>query len=1007
MLGGTTKIGNVLGTAPVATADTNAIRSFMKACASIGLHLILCEPGTKRPVDMRSSVQRRKEDSAASDAAMKAGRRNWVNVKSAGGVHLATDQATLLDRYLKRYRETYGANCAVNLAVAVGPSRLVVVDCDTADQVAAFLRDMGYDPQTQPVPPTVRSPGARDEHGNWVHRDGGHFYFTLPDGVELPTATGSFTAAGGYAVLWGGRYVLIPPSVRPEGAYVYAGSDHVLPESMYNAITAHAQARLERRVTLNPDAEFNTGIDTWADSVPWEELLSAAGWTLTTRPDSCGCDVYTAPGAHASPKSGTAHDVACGAGRYSESNAPLHIWTDNPGEPLASFLSANGGAKTITKLQVVAALYFKGDVGTAVAELGLLNKGDLSFDGGAITSEAGVSMAHLDETPPAGGLDQTIDWTPPPAFDQGGIVGGPIAATTDRPQEIILPTDSPAETQRKIDAMRNPAVDEARERARIRAEAHVQLASSTPVPTVSDPPFLDPATRVSAPAYVIPFASPAGQLVGDDDGCGPLWEPVIMTAAPSNMAAVQYAQIDPRAREFIESHSGQPYVYGGQAADDTGFAGHMAKVHDALIQADQYARVFPFANPTGILLDGDETDGPLTEPRPERYIPQGSAGGEDAGTEPTDPHMPNIQPFSYWRSFPKPEFVVDGLVEQGGLVSIIGPPGVGKSAVAIDLAASIATGKPWQGRAVLRQRALYMPGEGLSGAVQRLLAWEAAHSIGVDDDVHVSDAIIQAGAPADTWKTLVAYILRNQIGVLVLDTYARMTTGVEENSATDVGKVVLRLDRVRKLTGCTIIVVHHTAKGSEAGRGSSALNGALETELLIREGTWWNELADGGGFNAPPGKVLEMSVVKQKNAAQPEEPIPLLMMEMHGSVVMTGPTGSVSPDLFDQLAMPTERSHEPLIETAIRIAAAAEDHPIQGVTRSDLKDAVRPDPGTAKRKDAQKAWKVTIGRATDLALRLGLLGTLSGSREGARYVRGDSTPDQARARIAGEMLDPE
>lgn len=61
----------------------------------------------------------------------------------------------MLDAYLDRYVETFGGAVEVNVAVSLGRSRLVVVDCDTTAQVAAFLADAEADPDTAP---TVRTP---------------------------------------------------------------------------------------------------------------------------------------------------------------------------------------------------------------------------------------------------------------------------------------------------------------------------------------------------------------------------------------------------------------------------------------------------------------------------------------------------------------------------------------------------------------------------------------------------------------------------------------------------------------------------------------------------------------------------------------------------------------------------------------------------------------------------------------------------------------------------------
>src|SRR5690606_37804030 len=108
--------------------------------------------------------------------------------------------------------------------------------------------------------------------------------------------------------------------------------------------------------------------------------------------------------------------------------------------------------------------------------------------------------------------------------------------------------------------------------------------------------------------------------------------------------------------------------------------------------------------------------------------------------------VPDIRPFSEWRDLPAPEFIIDGHVEHRGFSAMVGAPGIGKSGVVLDMAAAISTGRRRMGRKTMRQPVLYLPGEGLSGAVQRLLAWESAHDVDLGSHLFLGDSIIQAAA---------------------------------------------------------------------------------------------------------------------------------------------------------------------------------------------------------------------------------------------------------------------
>jgi hypothetical protein len=74
--------------------------------------------------------------------------------------------------------------------------------------------------------------------------------------------------------------------------------------------------------------------------------------------------------------------------------------------------------------------------------------------------------------------------------------------------------------------------------------------------------------------------------------------------------------------------------------------------------------------------------------------------------------------------------------------------------------------------------------------------------------------------------------------VVVIDTYARATLGIDENASSEAGQIAESLDRVREATqGGLVLVVHHTNKTGASGmnsiRGSSALAGAADIALQL------------------------------------------------------------------------------------------------------------------------------------------------------------------------------
>src|SRR5690606_39225042 len=144
------------------------------------------------------------------------------------------------------------------------------------------------------------------------------------------------------------------------------------------------------------NVQLTSAVDQWAGTVSWDDLLAPAGWIPTARQDNCGCDIWTAPGDHASPKSATAHDTACSLGRYTPENGPLHIWTDQPGAEVEAGIAAKS-SKTLSRLQAVAALEYGGNVGDAMRELDVVPDGSgvLGF-GKELSADLGTSKANLD-----------------------------------------------------------------------------------------------------------------------------------------------------------------------------------------------------------------------------------------------------------------------------------------------------------------------------------------------------------------------------------------------------------------------------------------------------------------------------------------------------------------------------------------------------------------------------------------------------------------------------------
>jgi hypothetical protein len=185
------------------------------------------------------------------------------------------------------------------------------------------------------------------------------------------------------------------------------------------------------------------------------------------------------------------------------------------------------------------------------------------------------------------------------------------------------------------------------------------------------------------------------------------------------------------------------------------------------------------------------------------------------------------------KAMPDPRWLVKGLVTEAGTGFIYGPPGSGKSFVAIGMGLSLATGMPdWWGRAVEREGAvIYISSEGQSDLKFRIAAWEQAHGVITDDaPFFLIRQSINFMQPDDIMKLLATVEAITQhhnvepVAVFV-DTVSRVLPGADENLQKDMTLFIAGCDAVRQRFACTVIGVHHTSRAGNL-RGSSVFDGA-------------------------------------------------------------------------------------------------------------------------------------------------------------------------------------
>lgn len=179
-------------------------------------------------------------------------------------------------------------------------------------------------------------------------------------------------------------------------------------------------------------------------------------------------------------------------------------------------------------------------------------------------------------------------------------------------------------------------------------------------------------------------------------------------------------------------------------------------------------------------------------------------------------------------------YIVKNFLLRGSFAQGFGSPGVGKSFVFMDLAYCVAAGRDWLGLPTKQGPVVYLSFEGSSGFATRGRALVLRYGDKSVPFWQIDASGLDLRQKSDRAKLIQTVAALPQKPVLIIvDTFARAMQGGDENSAQDVGQYLAAVAGfVDK--GITVLQIHHPGKDSSKGaRGSSALYGALDTEVKL------------------------------------------------------------------------------------------------------------------------------------------------------------------------------
>lgn len=204
-----------------------------------------------------------------------------------------------------------------------------------------------------------------------------------------------------------------------------------------------------------------------------------------------------------------------------------------------------------------------------------------------------------------------------------------------------------------------------------------------------------------------------------------------------------------------------------------------------------------------------------------------------------------------------PGWIIKGVIPRAELVVLFGESGSGKSFLALDMAAAIARGIDWRENRTKAGRVVYIAAEGGGGFRNRLRAYELHHGVSFAGlplgIIHATPNFLQRADALDVAKAIVA---GGPADVVIVDTFAQVIPGANENAAEDIGKALTHCRGIHKKTGAVVVLVHHAGKDPTRGaRGWSGIRAAADAEIEV--------------LRLPMGRMVRIS--KQKDGIDGRE----------------------------------------------------------------------------------------------------------------------------------------
>lgn len=190
--------------------------------------------------------------------------------------------------------------------------------------------------------------------------------------------------------------------------------------------------------------------------------------------------------------------------------------------------------------------------------------------------------------------------------------------------------------------------------------------------------------------------------------------------------------------------------------------------------------------------------------------------------------------------------VIHGLLREGESMNVIAAPKTGKSWLAMDLAISVAIGDMWldrfrceKGRCLIIDNELHA--ETTAHRLPRVAEAKGVQPSALYDSLYI-DNLRGRLLDIDRLRPYFDSIPRGRFKVIVLDAFYRfMPSHADENDNGAMARVYNTIDAYADRLGACFILIHHTSKGIQAGKGvtdvgagAGAQSRATDTHFVLR-----------------------------------------------------------------------------------------------------------------------------------------------------------------------------